>query len=269
MLWAVYLLYFVFEQFIRPLFWALICGIFLHPLKQRAIARTQQWLQYLIRTNTPLLLGIILLPLRVFSLTEELVKQKYGRFFLFAFFIGTLIKLEEVKKIIIHCTLFFYHAAEICAWFVQMTMKMLYDTLTYLYPLLLAYLVTVIACWRYGNTWILRSATGLLWILCTGSSFPLMIEHFGFSMFCLILGSFVSLCLLGIFNSSLDWHKLLRQQQDNEQDICEERENQHEKEHNTDSEGTSSNKPIQPTSKLHTILPFYFLYFTDCNLSHQ
>jgi hypothetical protein len=159
-LWAFFVLYFVFEQFVRPLLWgtytplpftprssrvlgsvcvcggrgvitkvglagraAVTVGVFLHPLKQEAIRRTRccalallvpvvghhrdsvcvfgcvaharstvrrwrhrvwcityrAWLSQLMQTDTPLLLGLLTLPFKLLTITEELVKQRYAK----------------------------------------------------------------------------------------------------------------------------------------------------------------------------------------------
>ena len=58
-------LWFVFQEFIEPLFWAVLCGALLHPIKTKWINATDEWLRGISRSNIPLFVGISILLLSV------------------------------------------------------------------------------------------------------------------------------------------------------------------------------------------------------------
>lgn len=62
---AGYAVYMILEPFIKPLIWALLVGSALHPLKRSLRYRFQTWFESLEATNTPVILGLILLPLNI------------------------------------------------------------------------------------------------------------------------------------------------------------------------------------------------------------
>lgn len=57
--------YHILLPFIRPLLWALLCGIVLFPLKYSLVTTSRQWLGGLRKSGTPLILGTVLLPVTV------------------------------------------------------------------------------------------------------------------------------------------------------------------------------------------------------------
>jgi len=57
--------YHILLPFIRPLMWALLCGIALFPLKYQLVSASRRWLGGLRKSGTPLILGTILLPVTV------------------------------------------------------------------------------------------------------------------------------------------------------------------------------------------------------------
>lgn len=66
-------LYLILEPFIKPLMWALLVGSALHPLKRSLRDRFQGWFQMLEDTNTPTVLGLVLLPINIFNEVSECI----------------------------------------------------------------------------------------------------------------------------------------------------------------------------------------------------
>ncbi|KAL1501630.1 hypothetical protein ABEB36_006926 [Hypothenemus hampei] len=70
-------LYMILEPFVKPLMWAVLVGSALHPLKRSLRDLFQDWFQMLEDTNTPAILGLILMPLNIFNKISECI----GMFF--------------------------------------------------------------------------------------------------------------------------------------------------------------------------------------------
>lgn len=68
-------LYWILEPFVKPLMWALLVGSALHPLKRSLRDRFQGWFQMLEDTNTPTVLGLVLLPVNIFNNVSECIGQ--------------------------------------------------------------------------------------------------------------------------------------------------------------------------------------------------
>lgn len=52
-------LWFVFQEFVEPLFWAVLCGALLHPLKVKWVKSIDNKLENLSKRNIPLIFGVI------------------------------------------------------------------------------------------------------------------------------------------------------------------------------------------------------------------
>lgn len=68
--WALFL---ILEPFIKPLMWALLVGSVLHPLKRSLRDKFQDWFQTLETTHTPVVLGILLLPINIANNISEFI----------------------------------------------------------------------------------------------------------------------------------------------------------------------------------------------------
>lgn len=65
--------YFVLEAFIKPLLWAVLCGAFLYPFKKTLSRFICTWLRSLSDCNTPLVIGVALLPLQILNEVSAIV----------------------------------------------------------------------------------------------------------------------------------------------------------------------------------------------------
>ncbi|XP_041371505.1 transmembrane protein 245-like [Gigantopelta aegis] len=63
--------YFILNPFLKPLCWALLCGTFLYPLKRTLTNVLKQWLQGLRHSNTPFVVGVVLLPIKLIDKTSD------------------------------------------------------------------------------------------------------------------------------------------------------------------------------------------------------
>lgn len=72
---AGYAVFMILEPFIKPLMWAVLVGSALHPLKRSLRYRFQTWFETLESTNTPVVLGIMLLPLNITNNLSEFIGE--------------------------------------------------------------------------------------------------------------------------------------------------------------------------------------------------
>ena len=74
-------LYYVFSAFLRPLLWAVLCGVFLFPLKRRSSHVLNTSLRLMLGNDTPLWLGLAMLPVHLVQWTsrqmEIVARKKY------------------------------------------------------------------------------------------------------------------------------------------------------------------------------------------------
>lgn len=71
--WALYI---ILEPFIKPLIWALLVGSVLHPLKHKLAYLFRSWFDSLESARTPIMLGIILLPINIVNNMSEFIGSK-------------------------------------------------------------------------------------------------------------------------------------------------------------------------------------------------
>lgn len=69
-------LYLILEPFIKPLMWALLVGSVLHPLKYKLAQRFRSWFDTLEKSNTPVVFGLMLVPINVVDNISELLGNK-------------------------------------------------------------------------------------------------------------------------------------------------------------------------------------------------
>lgn len=63
--------YFILEPFVKPLLWAILVGSVLHPVKQKSVVVTSNWLSELREANTLLIFGFLSVPLQVINKSAE------------------------------------------------------------------------------------------------------------------------------------------------------------------------------------------------------
>lgn len=88
---VVVLFYFILEAFLRPLFWAVLYGTVLYPLKDSLTRLCRSWLNGLKDTGTPVILGTLLVPIwcinHVKDMLIEFVQERWKALLVFAGFV--------------------------------------------------------------------------------------------------------------------------------------------------------------------------------------
>ncbi|KAG5878439.1 hypothetical protein JTB14_027490 [Gonioctena quinquepunctata] len=90
---AGYAVYMILEPFIKPLIWAVLVGSALHPLKQSLRYRFQMWLETLEITKTPVILGIVFVPVSTVDSISEFIENASQDY------LNNKLTVETVKKI--------------------------------------------------------------------------------------------------------------------------------------------------------------------------
>ncbi|RZC33168.1 transmembrane protein 245 [Asbolus verrucosus] len=70
---ATWALFMILEPFVKPLIWALLVGSVLHPLKRSLRDKFQTWFESLEISHTPVILGVILLPINIVNDLSDLI----------------------------------------------------------------------------------------------------------------------------------------------------------------------------------------------------
>ncbi|XP_044263709.1 transmembrane protein 245 [Tribolium madens] len=70
---ATWALFMILEPFVKPLVWALLVGSVLHPLKRSLRDKFQAWFKSLEVAHTPIVLGVILIPINIVNDLSDLI----------------------------------------------------------------------------------------------------------------------------------------------------------------------------------------------------
>ena len=87
-------LYWVLESFFRPLMWAMLCGAFLYPFKNKVTKFIKNWLRGLKESGTPLALGIFKIPIDILNISSEnVIESLHQRWKVIAVVTGVFLTL--------------------------------------------------------------------------------------------------------------------------------------------------------------------------------
>ncbi|XP_066249575.1 transmembrane protein 245 [Euwallacea similis] len=158
-------LYLILEPFVKPLMWALLVGSALHPLKRSLRDTFRAWLQNLEDTNTPTVLGLVLLPMNIFNQVAECIGQ----------FLWDHIKLILTITILIPLAILVYNFTPrtvvsllwISTLWVYKSLNFVISnsTLTLVSLLIIAYLTVVFFFWNQDNNVKFHYASTIVWLL--------------------------------------------------------------------------------------------------------
>lgn len=199
---AMYVLYLILEPFFKPLFWALLVGSLLHPFKYKLSKKLKSWFEDLEKTNTSVVVGLMIIPVNVVNYASDTVGQQF---------------IDHYKSVIgllsaIFVLPWLYNAVPrslVCLFwqfssFISFSTTLLisvcssYITLT----IFLAYIISVYILWTPQRASIFRMTSQLLWLVI--SSFiasltgPLQVYTFVFLQ---------AICITGFALEVIDIHK--------------------------------------------------------------
>ncbi|XP_050296615.1 transmembrane protein 245-like isoform X2 [Anthonomus grandis grandis] len=171
---AAFGLYWILEPFVKPLMWAILVGSALHPLKRSLRDRFQSWFQMLEDTNTPAVLGLVLLPINIFNDVSEIIGE----------FLYARIKLILTITVVIPLAVLIYNftptvvisVLSTSAIWVYRSLNFVISncTLTLVSIILLGYISIVFLCWTQENNVHFHYASTVVWLLgscCLSSQF--------------------------------------------------------------------------------------------------
>ncbi|CAL1536209.1 unnamed protein product [Lymnaea stagnalis] len=152
--------YFILAPFIRPLYWALLCGNFLYPFKRSLTNVLRQWLKGLQDSGTPFAVGLVLLPFQIGNtLAESMTAAIWANFKLL---LGVVISIPSLYML--------YHFTPLYNMLGLLTLLLnfLYDFMEYfnsnwVWTFFIAYMLCVVFLWKPGSNW-LRFLSAPVWI---------------------------------------------------------------------------------------------------------
>ncbi|XP_059140798.1 transmembrane protein 245-like isoform X2 [Physella acuta] len=185
--------YFILAPFIRPLYWALLCGNFLYPFKRSLTNVLRQWLKGLQDSGTPFAVGMILLPLKIANTLAESMTMMIWANIKLLFGIAFAI---SAMYILYHFIPLSYLFDILCSF-----LNFLYDFVEYfnsywVWTLLVGHLLCVIFLWKPESTW-LRWMSAPVWVSVllhlANIAGPLKVPLFFFMVIVMVAGVVVQM----------------------------------------------------------------------------
>ncbi|XP_068209086.1 transmembrane protein 245-like isoform X2 [Palaemon carinicauda] len=200
--WSVYM---IFQPFVKPLLWAVLCGSLLHPAKHIVTSWTRGWLLEVHSAGSLLSMSIALLPLRLLDTISEVV----GRFVVrhVRSVITVTVILPLVYIIIHHTPIFLSSLAytvistlfHFIATIVSIASSNGYIVLTFV----LGYVIAVVFFWSSNTSRTLSKMSLAVWVIAAAGISGLWPAG--------SVPIFIIMCLLlvaGLFTEILDFHAL-------------------------------------------------------------
>eukprot|EP00005_Dracoamoeba_jomungandri_P014992 CAMPEP_0174272970 /NCGR_PEP_ID=MMETSP0439-20130205/52895_1 /TAXON_ID=0 /ORGANISM="Stereomyxa ramosa, Strain Chinc5" /LENGTH=868 /DNA_ID=CAMNT_0015363813 /DNA_START=37 /DNA_END=2640 /DNA_ORIENTATION=+ len=203
---TLYSLYFVFEQFFAPLFWAVVVGVALHPIKRKLIEFHEEWLKWLAEYKVPLILGILLIPFSLPRIIVGFLFSRYQRLIFVSILLVILFTLDTLQRVTLdyfpYLGWFVYKCIEKGDQLVFLLFSLTeharkYEIMT---PLILGYFVTCAYLIRYKHNPVLLSVINyLFWFFMFFSFAPVMMEICGVVTLGILSFGFLCFVLTGMF----------------------------------------------------------------------
>ncbi|KAI8767866.1 hypothetical protein BgiMline_026853 [Biomphalaria glabrata] len=143
--------YFILAPFIRPLYWALLCGNFLYPFKRSLTNVLRQWLKGLQTSGTPFAVGLILLPFQMGNTVAESMTVAIKTNF--KVILGLLVAIPAIY------TLYHFLPMHIMLYLLTGSFSIFCDIMEYfntnwVWTFVIGYLICVVFMWNKVSGWI-------------------------------------------------------------------------------------------------------------------
>ncbi|XP_076044187.1 transmembrane protein 245 isoform X2 [Oratosquilla oratoria] len=247
--WSVYL---IFQPFIRPLLWAVLCGSVLHPFKHRLCEWTKNWLGEVQASGALLSFSLALLPLHLLDRLSE----KIGRLVVdhVREMIGVTVVLPVVYMICHHTPSalidFVMGIVSGFFWIISIFTSIVDYSQYFVLCLIIAYIISVILLWNPATEHTLQKLCIPVWLLLIGyvSKVSQSWHTVFFVVCCCVL-------IAGFVSEVLDVHS--RRQEDSEENlrlmdtvvqICfskKEKKSDTEKEHDAEKEKSTEGASVE------------------------
>lgn len=204
-------LYMILEPFVKPLMWAVLVGSALHPLKRSLRDRFQSWFVMLEDTNTPAVLGIVLLPINIFNELSECIGE----------FLWNRLKLIIIFAILIPVAMLLYHfTPSVMISLLWNSTVMTYRSLNFLITnstltlvtfIIFGYISLVFLLWRHENNVQFHYASTVVWLIgscCLASQFSTLQMPIFIILQIVFFGGFISEVYEVYSNMNAAGHKI-------------------------------------------------------------
>ncbi|XP_064104495.1 transmembrane protein 245-like isoform X2 [Macrobrachium nipponense] len=200
--WSVYM---IFQPFVKPLLWAVLCGSLLHPAKHIVTSWTRGWLLEVHSAGSLLSMSIALLPLRLLDTISEIV----GRFVVqHVRSVITVTVILPVVYIIIHHTPIFlsslaYTVISTIFYIISTVVSIASSNGYIVLTLVLGYVIAVVFFWSGNTSRTLSKMSLAVWVIAAAGISGLWPAG--------SVPIFIIMCLLlvaGLFTEILDFHAL-------------------------------------------------------------
>lgn len=163
--WALFL---ILEPFIKPLAWAVLVGSVLHPFKYTLAQRFRFWFASMERTGTPILIGMMLIPLKVLDDVSDSLGNKIVCYW--KVLLGVCSVALVGPAVYFFTPGFLISVLQNVAWMGSATMLYFihHTTFTIFALTFVGYLSLMILTWSPKNNPIFHKASIVIWIVFAG-----------------------------------------------------------------------------------------------------
>ncbi|BFZ22646.1 hypothetical protein BsWGS_25685 [Bradybaena similaris] len=188
--------YFILAPFIRPLYWALLCGTFLYPFKRSLTNLLRQWLKGLNKSGTPFAVGLAILPLQIGNSVAESISTIIWSNIKVV--LGLFLGIPSIYWI------YYFTPLRKAVPFLGMVLSWLYEILEYfstswVWTFFIAYLIGVAVLWKplpSSQKW-LRFLSAPVWVSMllhfANAAGPLRVPLFILMISVMIIGAVVQM----------------------------------------------------------------------------
>ncbi|XP_072383080.1 transmembrane protein 245 [Diabrotica undecimpunctata] len=164
---AGYAVFVILEPFVKPLMWAVLVGSALHPMKRYLRDKFQTWFQTLEANNTPIVFGIILVPINIVNDISEFIGENIWKRLKLIILIGVTLPIF---------VLIYNYTPRLIVRILWQLVLYTFSSLNFLIDIssfwlvsfvLIGYISIVFLMWRPDNNKKFHYASIGIWLLCS------------------------------------------------------------------------------------------------------